>query len=364
MRVLVLTTQYPDPNGYVRQFFVHTRNRWYARNGIEVDVVSFGATRNYVIDDVRVYTTQSYELELRKKRYDLLVSHAPNLRNHVLFLLRHGALFRNMVFFFHGHEVLRTSEIYPEPYDYMRQFQTNRLVRQYYDWIKLRVLRSYFNREAYKSQFVFVSKWMENMFSKYVKLAPHILETRGHIIYNSVGEAFETSNYDYHSEKKYDFMTIRNHMDGAKYCIDLVVRIARANPQYKFCVVGKGRFFTVNKKPDNVVWLDKHLSHEEMLHLLNQARYALMPTRADAQGVSACEMATFGIPLITSAIDITQEVFEGFENVGFIGNENPEIEIRDVMQKIRPASIKNTRFFAVNTIGKELELFRKVTLLS
>ena len=35
-----------------------------------------------------------------------------------------------------------------------------------------------------------------------------------------------------------------------------------------------------------------------------------MPTRADAQGVMACEMATFGIPLITSNIDVCKEVFK------------------------------------------------------
>ena len=62
--------------------------------------------------------------------------------------------------------------------------------------------------------------------------------------------------------------------------------------------------------------------------------------RADAQGVMACEMATFGIPLITSNIDVCKEVFEGFENVAFIDNNDENTDIKSIFKKIQNIKIK------------------------
>ena len=122
------------------------------------------------------------------------------------------------------------------------------------------------------------------MFIKFVGLDPEIISNRKHIIYNCIGEQFERNNYKVEKQKEYDFITIRNNLDGSKYGIDIVTRIAKNNPQYKFCVVGKGDFYKFNKKPQNIEWIDKHLSHEEIIDFLNKSKCALLPTRADAQG--------------------------------------------------------------------------------
>jgi glycosyltransferase involved in cell wall biosynthesis len=362
LKILVLVADYPTPDGFVSMHYVHSRNIWYVKNGIDVSVLSFGAKKDYNLDGVKVCTIKTYEKKLSKCKYDLLLSHAPNLRNHYKFLRKHNNRFNSIIFFFHGHEVLHCSKVYPKPYNYMKRSSLLTFLREFYDSFKLKVWNKYFRKTAYKSQFVFVSNWMYQMFIRFVKLAPDLIGERTHIIYNCIGESFEKISYEAEIEKKYDFLTIRNNLDGSKYAIDIVTRIAKNNPQYSFCVVGKGKFYEYKKKPNNLIWIDRNLTHEEIIGYLNQSKCALIPTRADAQGVMACEMATFGIPVITSDIDVCNEVFADFNNVAYIDNEQEEIDIKPIYEKViaSDSKQKNTKYFAENTIGKEIELFKSL----
>lgn len=363
MKILVLATDYPKLDGSLDCFYIHSRNKWYFQKGIDVSVLSFGAENDYEIDGIKVYTLETYKNELKDLEYDILLSHAPNLRNHYRFLRKYDEDFDNIIFFFHGHEVLITSEIYPKPYIYdKKKSSISGVASKAYDKFKLLVWREYFKKIAYKSQFVFVSNWMYEMFIKYVKIAPKIIEGRKHIIYNCIGERFENISYEIDVEKEYDFITIRNNLDGSKYGIDIVNRIAENNPQYKFCVVGKGEFYKYNKKPNNLEWINKNLTHEEIIFFLNKSKCALLPTRTDAQGVMACEMATFGIPLITSNIDVCKEVFEGFKNVAFIDNNEENIDVRPILKELESLEKeeKNKKYFVENTVGEEIKLFKRV----
>lgn len=360
MKLLVLATNYPKKEN-IASTYVHTRNKYYVQNNIDVTVLNFKATEGYEIDGVKVITKKDYVK--KQEPYDILVSHAPNLRNHYVFLKKYANNFPDIVFFFHGHEVLKTSEIYPEPYKYMhKSSKISFMIRDKYDLIKLNTWNKYFTNNLSKLHFVFVSQWMYDKFLKFVKMNPDKIKERTHIIYNSVGEKFETEHYLYNSEKLYDFITIRNNLDGSKYAIDIVAKIAMQNPYYKFCVIGKGNFFKYNKTPSNLEWIDKTLSHNEVINYLNKSRCALMPTRTDAQGVMACEMATFGIPVITSNLDVCKEVFYDFKNVQYIDNSDAEINIELIFQKLKRINLieKNTRFFSKNTAGKEICMFKKI----
>lgn len=363
MKLLVLATNYPRPDGFVSLQYIHTRNCWYQKYNIEVSVLSFAATYDYEIDGVKVYTEATYERELSNKKYDLLISHAPNIRQHYKFLTKYESVFDKIVFFFHGHEVLRASAIYPKPYDYVKKASlASRISREIYDTYKLYFWKGYFQKILYKAHFVFVSNWMYEMFLNFVKINPSVLGGRKHIIYNSIGENFEKLRYDHKSEKDYDFITIRANLDSAKYGIDIVNTIAKNNPEFKFCIVGKGEFFKYNKKADNVVWVEKHLNHKEIVSFLDKSRCALLPTRADAQGVMACEMATFGIPLITSNIDVCKEVFWEFDNVRYIENDVRFIDIKPLFEDLLKVDFNKTndKYYSKKTIDKEVELFYEV----
>lgn len=363
MKLLVLATNYTDIKGKFGLFFIHSRNIAYKNEGIDVSVLSFRTDFDYEIDGIKVYTLKTFEDSLKDKKYDIVLSHSPNLRNHYKFLKKYSDRFSNIIYYFHGHEVLISSKIYPKPYNYTKKASIfSKLTREIYDRVKLIIWRRYFKKNYRKSQFIFVSNWMKDMFDKFIKIDSNILKDRTHIIYNCIGKKFEKLEYDIDVSKKYDFITIRNMLDKSKYGVDIVCRIAANNPNYKFCIVGKGSFFEFNSKPDNLEWIDKNLTHEEIVSFLNKSKCALLPTRADAQGVMACEMATFGIPLITSNIDVCKEVFEGFGNVEFIDNDDENIDVEPILNRLQNVKIKekNEKYFAKNTVGKEIELFRKL----
>lgn len=169
-------------------------------------------------------------------------------------------------------------------------------------------------------------------------------------------------------EDGYDFITIRNMMDRSVYCIDLLCELARQNPQYKFLLIGRGEFFNYKEKPHNITWVNKYMSQSEMLSYINLAKRALMLTRRDTQGVMACELATYGIPLITSDLPICQEIFADCPYVTFLNNSNMDLKkaVAEVDEKYiayqsqnqQSKEMKWSRYFEANTTAKEIELYR------
>jgi glycosyltransferase involved in cell wall biosynthesis len=80
-----------------------------------------------------------------------------------------------------------------------------------------------------------------------------------------------------------------------------------------------------------------------------------MPTRTDAQGLMMCEMAAFGIPVITSDIPVCHEVFDGFSNAYFISNDDKKENLNKYLEK-PTRCLKDTRFFEERTAGMEVDL--------
>ena len=360
MKLLILATDYPDLNGNISSYFIHTRCMFYLKKGIELEVLNFMAKYNYIIDGVKVITLEEYR-KRKNKNYDLLISHAPNLRNHYIFIKHYGNNFKKYLFFFHGHEVLKINKDYSKPYDYMKKKLT--FLRDIYDFIKLKVWHKFFIKCNEKSYYIFVSNWMKEMFFKNTKIKEETLEGHYFITYNSIDKEFENNDYNLTENKKYDFITIRGNLDGSKYCIDIVNQLAKQNPDLKCLVVGKGKYFKINEKANNIEWLEKYCNHNEIIKLLNQSKCALMPTRTDAQGLMMCEMATFGIPLITSDLPICHEVFDDFDNVEFIDND--KIDEENIMEKYnmilkKQKNVKNKKYFLDINCMKEVNIIKDI----
>ena len=360
INLLVAVTEYPDLDGNATLMYVHTRNKEYVKNGISVTVLNFNAKRKYEIDGISVITLESYKANT--ERFDMLICHAANLRNHFRFLQGYENRFSKIIFFFHGHEILHINKTYSKPYSYMRKGIVKYCVQNIYDYFKLFVWRHYFPKIAYKSHFVFVSKWMLDEFLKSTKIDFHVIEGKYTITYNCIGKEFETAVYDYASHKKYDFVTIRGNLDGSKYCVDVVNNLAKANPQLSFLLIGKGKFFEHYPKADNIVWQNTHLNHTQIVEVLQTARCALMPTRTDAQGVMMCEMASIGMPVITSDIPVCHEVFEGFENVAMINNDNVSVDLSLILEtlEIGLPFAKNNKYYNENTSEKEIDMIKNI----
>jgi hypothetical protein len=114
--LLVLATDYPDNNGNVALMYVHTRNKYYVQNDLDVTVINFRASENYTMDGVKVITLKEYGTN--KDRYDILLSYAPNIRNHYMFFKKYDENFEKIILFFHGHDILKVSKTYPKPYSH------------------------------------------------------------------------------------------------------------------------------------------------------------------------------------------------------------------------------------------------------
>ena len=358
LKVLVLVTSYPSENSH-DLMYVHVRNKYYQRNDINVTVLNFKAKNDYEYENINVITLDSYKNS--ESDYDVLISHASNIRCHYRFINKYEKRFKRVIFFYHGHEILKLNETYPQGYAWMNESRIKRVFQGLYDDFKLSLWQKKIKKIIYKSELVFVSNWLYQRFLYYVHINPKLLENRVHIINNSVGDTFEKLSYDIKCKKEYDFITIRgNALDKSEHAIDIVNKLAIDNPTMKFLIVGMGKFYDYNKKPDNVCFINGYLKHTEMLDYLNKSRCALLPTRQDTQGVTTCEMATYGMPTITSNIEVCKEIFNGFDNVVLIDN-NKKIDLNNELKKLEKKLPydKNEKYFAKNTISKEVELIKK-----
>lgn len=359
MKVLVCSTAYPTLDGGRAMYYVHSRNIYYLKENIDVVVLNFRAEKNYSIDGISVITLDEYKKNPISA--DLLICHAANIRNHYTFLKKYGDLYKRKVFFVHGHEVLHINKYYPEPYYYIKRSVLKKKLQDLYDDYKIRTWRKYYLQNLDNIKIIFVSNWILNQFCSEFRIKKSEIEKSVAVIPNSVGEFFEHNSYAL-KEKKYDFLTIRNYLDGSNYCADIVVDIAKKNPQYKFCIIGKGEFFKHYECPKNVTYIEKELTHDEMREYMDSSAYALLPTREDTQGLMACEFATYGMPLITSDIDVCKEVFDSCKNVAFISNKTPNIDIAMRMLQSNRNYDKWRKYFADNTIKKEIEFLKWLVL--
>lgn len=360
LKILVITTSYPDNDGGISLAYVRTRNVYYQSKGVHVEVINFHTKTEYQIDGINVHPLSWFDKQ-KAKDFDLLICHAPNLRKHYVFLKKYGSLFPKVIFFFHGHEVLKINKVYSKPYSFVKKNLVKMSCQNIYDDFKLHIWRKYFQRHSKTSYCIFVSNWMKNEFYKWTKLSPSILIGHEYITYNSVGEVFERNEYNKKQEKKYDFITIRSVLDGSKYCVDIINTLAFKNPNLRFLLIGKGQFFKFIEKAPNLTLIEKSLSHKEICSYMDQAKCALMPTRTDAQGVMMCEMQAYGMPVITSDIPVCHEVFADSQGVDYIDNENlNNINLIQIYDKIKNKAKKNSRYFYSKVCEEELTIIKKI----
>ncbi|MCF5901566.1 glycosyltransferase family 4 protein [Aeromonas veronii] len=354
MNILVLMSGYPSEQQLYNCSWAHTRNKHYINNGINVDVFVFDNEEPYIFEGVAIITKSDAVVRLNNDFYSKVISHSPNIRNHIPFLKKYCSKIPNIVFM-HGSESMWINYDYPPPYKFMQDGIVKKIIRNIYDFCKFKIMKRFLSNHK-NLKVVFVSEWMKSTFEKNV-MSLKSANVKFEIINNSLNEIFIEREFTKHSEKIADVVTIRS-FDLSKYAIDLVVKVAKNNPTKKFHIYGKGRYFDFHNAPNNVTVIDNFIRQDDIPNILNQYHVALMPTRCDAQGVMVCEMATFGIPVITSDISVNREMFSTFENVILVGNDREieNVDIAEILMKQGGRDI--TRFSKSNTLDKEMKLLR------
>lgn len=364
MEVLILVQDYPNDNNKYAMNYVHTRNLEYIKHNLTITVLSFSAQHSYQYEGIGVISLQDFKIKYAEVVFDLVISHAPNLRNHIRLLKEHESNFKKVLFFIHGHEVMRMSKYYPKPYSYLRTNHLKEFSRDLYDLFKLKILKRYFLSmfKKKKIKIIFVSNWMRDVFLENIPIDPKLLLDNSYVVSNSMNSIFLEKNYSFEKPLKADFITVRP-LDNSKYAVDLVVELAKKHPSLSFHIYGKGNYFSYNEKPKNVEVFQEFFTPNDMAERLNHYRCALLPTRLDAQGVLMCEVATYGMPLVTSSLPICKEMLASFNNVFYFDNDKIDINLNEVLEGINLAapSEKMKNIFSIeNTTLKELDVIRKI----
>lgn len=365
MDILVLVQDYPNEKRKYTMNFVHTRNIEYKKQGIDPVVLSFQATSSYEYDSIKVYCKNDFLEKFSGDVFDLVISHAPNVRNHIRFLKKNSSMYKHILMFFHGHEVMKMSKYYPKPYDFVKEEKLKKVLHDMYDDIKLKTMNNFIQSKIKENKLsmIFVSEWMRNVFIENVKLNEKVTLENSVVIPNSMNATFIQENYSPINEFKADFITIRP-LDKSKYGVDIVVKLAEKHPDLTFHIYGKGKFFNHYHKPNNVKVFDTFMDPNQLAKTLNQYKSALMPTRLDAQGVMMCEIASYGMPIVTSDLSICKEMLNSFSNVFYLNNQSLDINLEDVLNEINHSKISlNTKikFSFDNTIKKELDVIFSIS---
>jgi glycosyltransferase involved in cell wall biosynthesis len=353
--IYVLSETYPSNQKKYQMAFIHPRVKAYINAGFSVKVISFLASKSYEYDGVNVLSVKDASSELEGCDGIVLMSHSPNLRNHIPFIKKWDGIISNLFLFFHGHESLPITKYYPHPFCFMYKERIKYLIHYVYDCFKIRGLKHFIEERLVKgnTELIYVSNWFQHEAFKIMGLTEYN-KNHVHVINNGLNPYLLEGHYN-PKECLADFITIRP-IDISKYAIDLVVQFAEKHPECKFHVYGKGTYFNHHKCPDNLTQIDKFLSPWEIPDILNRYKYALSPTYQDTQGVMMCEMASFGIPTIVSDIDVCHEMLDDYPNVHFLSNDNFDCDIADIPS---PLNKVIDRFAFEKTIGKEIELLKE-----
>ena len=322
MKIFILCQDYPSEKNLYAMSFVHSRVKAY-QNTCDVIVISFSTKANYIFDEVKVVTKSEGKKLLKLTKNNIVMIHAPNIRNGMMFIFNMLKYIKYIILFFHGHEVLDAKLYYPKPYNYDKKGKRKRKLLIIYDYFKLPLMRKLLNylNSHKKLDLIFVSNWMYSAFCKSLNYSQsQLAKFKIHIINNPISVHIIQCGYHRNDIIKADFISIRP-LDGAKYAVDLIIDFALNNPEYTFHIYGEGNYFKHNIQPPNVEVFNFFIYQKDIPQLLNNYKYALMPTKLDAQGVMMCEIAYYGIPTLVSDMPVCREMLEGFDNVKFICND-------------------------------------------
>lgn len=352
--ILVLTEIYPSDEDNYSAVFIHNRLKEYQALGCKLTVLSFQASLPYSYQGVSVIPRGGLKAD---QNFDVVVCHAPNVRNQLLFLLSHSKKFKNIIFVLHGHEVIQKSRYYPKLYAFNNTIvkRLKSIVFDAYDYVKRLLMHCYVRKYLGKKlRIIFVSDWMKDAFVDNIKISEVRLENVSSVISNPVGNAFVENNFDFNGDKDADFITIRP-FDSPIKAIDVVVKVAKENPDFSFHIYGKGEYFKHNDVPGNVKVFNRFINNDDIPALLNKYHVALLPTRLDSQGVMMCEIATFGMPIVVSDIPVCHSMMKEFYNVAYLDNDNPIFDARKFLDSVNPTAKTNKQKFNLdNTVRKEI----------
>lgn len=356
--IVVLCQKYPSTDSPHSQAFIHTRISQYPTH-YNIKVISFDSSTDYQFEGIKVYTEKTFYKLYSHCKIKLLISHAPNLRNHFRFLISYFHSIHKILFFFHGYEVLNINKRVYRQKTLLPFSDKPGCFFKAYQSVKLPILRCllYLFKMFKPCSYVFVSRTLLKECLEDLKSRIFNDDSIFEVINNSIGQDFKNRKHNSLFASN-DYVCIRPFSDP-KYGVDIFIKIAENNPNSSFHLYGLGKLPKTQKLPSNLVIFNKFLHPYQLPDVLCQYKAAILPTRWDSQGVLACEAASLGMPVITSDLEVCREILSGFENVTFVSNENfHKIDLS--LLKLKSRTEHGSPYSSDKTIPAELKLINNL----
>lgn len=370
-KTLIISNAYPSYENLYRHAFIHSRNRYYKSQGVDVDIfrldtnggVSFSEFEGLPIlrgnlDALRdVLSSGAYDsIGVHFLSSEIWSALAPHAESIPITVWSHGA---DMEPYWRRPELEPTKEIVEES-DSRFKF-----------WSKL------FANFPSRMKIVFVSEsYFRQVREDYgIQLATNQYE----VIPNPI----DTDLFRFTSkpeEQRKAILSIRpfaNSMYANDLTVSAILDLSKKPffDDLSFTIVGDGKLFKSTVSPirkfTNVNLIQGFLTQDEIAHLHKSHGVFLVPTRHDTQGVSRDEAMSSGLVPVTNSIAATREFVP--EGTGFLCEPENHQELSSAVEKLYwdPNLFKNMSMAATNEIHNkrsaqrlgnlEIELLRKIT---
>lgn len=303
--IQIFTSRYPSSDNLYEHAFVQTRARLFSKRGFQVKVFVPSAKKSSKLDGgVTVIRAPANQIIQEMDVNEPVYLHLLNLQfiGPTRTLSLYKFIFKNcnnLTIYFHGSEVQSYS---PYLFDFSWSFrEVGKFM--YKNFLYMPVLRQIFKSRKNEIKAIAPSNWMWHEAEKQLNLK---LRPRN-IVPNSIENVF-FEQFDANAERRDTEIIMVRPLTSKKYAVDIGLLIFSKLPEdYKLTIYGKGilksellNLADTLKISDRITFIDHFIEPKAMPQLFAKFRFALMPTRMDAQGVTMCQMAAAGCFVITT----------------------------------------------------------------
>ena len=370
--VLVVVPDYPSAANLYLSAFAHSRNRKYIEEGLNIQVISTVAGRNYQqlyeIDGVPVLVGRLQDLKklISRKHYKVIVTHFVDKPHYNIF---DGYITdEELIFICHGPET--TFPMLPQvarPY-FCKPLKDVRIDNEKIDFVRKYAAKDNVN-------WVFVADWQMN---KSEELMGTTFKHK-QVIHNTIDEIRFPYRQKIADDRK-KILVLRRFDNVRYHSIDIVIRCIwelAKRPCFKdlqFEIIGDGELFPqfaeALKQFDNVTTTRTYVPNSEIHKVHARNGIQLIPSRHDGHAVSMGEAASSGLVVVGSNVTSNPYFMEDEVNHTLADPEDP-IALADIIERLynnpeeylaiseRLAKRTHTLCCAEKTAGKEVALIQK-----
>ncbi len=330
MKIAAIVNAYPSQTNYSDFTYVHTRLKYYIKEGNDVHVFSRSREKDekYVLEGVMVFKIKSGKKiavqMINDYRPDVMVVHAP----HTWSLAVAEKVNFKKASWIHGSEALELVK-----HDYLNKpnWLSVSLLFLYDRFKFIRLKRFLLKNQAV----VYVSEWMKKTCEGNIKTSI----ASSYVLTNPIDlNLFTAEDQDIEKKKVVRKGIALRGFSTPKYGLDIAIKAFSNFQVSRLTIIGTGALRTsleelIEKYNSNVELIHKSIDHKHVPGLLRDYDYFVSPSRTEAQGAAMCEAMACGLPVIATNVGGIPEFVKDNINGYLVPPESPE-ELRKAIIKM------------------------------